>query len=85
MLTIGFKEILVIGGIIGALVWVRMFRTTMDQKTAKFFRKLKGPDEGNGFGWKGLLVAFLVGMVCCSFVAFVLFRVWSYYHPSEGV
>lgn len=81
MLTIGFKEILVIAALIGGLVWLRMFRNTMDQGTAKFFKKLKGPEGGGGFGWKGMLMAFLVGMICCCLMALLIFRVWSYYHP----
>ena len=84
MLTIGFKEILVILAIIGAMVWMRMFRTTMDRETTRFFKKLKGPEAGGGFGWRGILVAFLVGMVCCCIVAVILFRVWNYYQRVAG-
>lgn len=85
MLTIGFKEILVIAAIIGALIWMRMFRTKMDQETTNFFRKLKGAKDGQGFGWKGLLIAFLVGIICCWTFGLMVFRIWSYYHPGAGV
>lgn len=85
MLTIGFKEILIIATLVGGLVWLRMFRTTMDRETTKFFRKLKDPNGAGGFGWKGLLIAFIVGMVCCCTVGLLIFRVWSYYHPQSGV
>jgi len=82
VLTISFKEILIIGALIGGLIWMRAFRNTMDRETVKFFKKLKGPKSGEGFGWRGVLVAFLVGMVCCCLGAFMIFRVWSYFQRA---
>ena len=83
-MSIGFKELILILAIIGALLWVRMFRTRLEGKTAEFMYKPQGP-KGGGFGWKGLLVAFLIGMVCCCAGAFMVFRIWLYYHPMPGV
>ena len=84
MLTIGFKEILVIVAIIGALLWMRMFRNTMDRETTRFFHKLKGPEGGGGFGWRGILVAFVVGMVACCAMGYFIFRIWTFYHRASG-
>jgi len=60
-----------------------MFRDTVDQKTVQFARKLRGPENGTGFGWKGLLVAFILGMVCCCTLAVLMFRVWMLFHPGS--
>lgn len=82
MITVGIKEILVIVGIIAFMVWVRMFRTTVEKNTSDFFKKLKAPDDGGrGFGWRGLVVAFVLGVaLCCGFAVIVL-RLWNFYHP----
>jgi hypothetical protein len=80
LLTIGFKELLLIGALIGGLIWMRMFRARMDQATEQFFHRLKAPDAGGtGFGWRGLAVAFVLGLACCGGVLLVLCRVWSWY------
>lgn len=84
MLSIGFKEILVIAAIVGGLVWMRLFRTTMDRETVKFFQKLKGPEHGEGFGWKGLLIAFVAGLIFCCTFALIVLRIWGLYHAEPG-
>ncbi len=82
MITIGFKEILIIVGIVGFMIWMKMFRASMEENTTQFFKKLKGPyDGGKGFGWRGLLIAFLVGIGVCIGLAVVVIRLWSFYHP----
>jgi len=82
LITIGIKEILVILGIIAFMVWVRMFRTSMEQNTRQFFKKLTAPDHGGtGFGWRGLLVAFAAGIVFCCGFAIIILRIWAFYHP----
>ena len=82
MITIGFKEILIIVGIVGFMIWMKMFRASMEENTTQFFKKLKGPaDGGRGFGWRGLLIAFLVGIGVCIGFAVVVIRLWSFYHP----
>lgn len=82
MITIGFKEILIILGIVAFMIWLKMFRTSMEQNTTQFFKKLKAPAEGgSGFGWRGLLIAFLVGIGVCIGFAVVVIRLWNFYHP----
>lgn len=79
MLSVSFKEIILVVAIIGALIWMRAFRTSMETQTERFFLKLKGPDYGPGFGWRGMLAAFVLGIVCCTLLAVVSYRLWSWY------
>ena len=82
-MTIGFREILIILGIVGMMIWMRMVRISMEENTTHFFRKLKAPQgSGDGFGWRGLLIAFLVGIALCCGFAFVVLRIWVFYHPA---
>lgn len=84
-MSIGFKELLLILALVGGLIWMRSARVKMDQETEKFFHKLKGPESGGqGFGWRGLLVAFVLGLVCCCVFALVVLRIWAYYHPTAA-
>lgn len=88
MVTIGFKEILIIVGIVAFMIWIKMFRTSMEENTSEFFKKLKGPSEGgSGFGWRGLLLAFVIGIAVCVAFAVVVIRLWNFYQPvgSAGV
>ena len=85
MINIGIKEFLVILGIIAFMVWLRMFRTTMEENTTEFIKKLKAPESGGmGFGWRGLLAAFFLGILFCCGFAFLLLRIWDFYHPVGG-
>ena len=85
-MTIGFKEICIILGIVGVMIWMRMIRTAAEENTTQFFRKLKGPQGGGlGFGWRGLLIAFFVGIALCCGFALVVLRIWIYYHPDASI
>lgn len=82
MITIGIKELFVLAGIIAFMVWIRMFRTALETNTSTFFKKLSGPDSGGrGFGWRGILAAFVVGIICCCVFAVIVLRIWVFYHP----
>ncbi len=82
-MTIGFREFCIIVGIVGVMIWMRMLRTSVEENTTQFFRKLKGPQgDGGGFGWRGLLISFFVGIALCCGFAFVVLRIWIFYHPA---
>ncbi len=80
MLTIGIKEFLVIAGIVAFMIWIRMFRESMEKTTSTFMLKLKGPKSGGGgFGWRGLLLAFVVGIAACAGLILLILRLWQFY------
>lgn len=81
MVSISIKELLIIAAIIGAMVWMRMARETMESTTSEFVKKLRGPGPGRpGFGWRGLVVAFVVGIASCCAFGYIIFRVVSLFH-----
>lgn len=86
MVSISIKEILIIGGIIGALIWMRMARESVEVGTDVFMRKLRGPSPGrSGFGWRGLVVAFVVGIVACCAFGYILLRLSTlFFGPGNG-
>lgn len=85
MVSISFKEILLIGAIIGGMIWMRMARETMEASTSNFVKKLKGPDGyGQGFGWRGIVVAFVVGIVSCCAFGYVVFRIVALFHGQTN-
>lgn len=83
-MSIGLKELLLLCAIIGGLVWVSMVRSNMEQKTARFMHKLKGPTHGDGFGWRGLLIAFILGITFCCLFAVIVLRIWTFYNPASA-
>ena len=75
MISISIKEILILAAIIGAMIWMRMARETVEASTHQFVKKLRGPGSGRtGFGWRGIVVAFVVGIVFCCLFAYVVYR-----------
>lgn len=85
MLSINFKEILLLGAIIGGMIWMRMARETLEVTTTQFVRKLKGPDGGRpGFGWRGLVVAFVVGIVSCCAFGYIVLRIVSLFQAGSN-
>ena len=86
VVSISFKEILLIGAIIGGMIWMRMAQETLEASTSNFVKKLKGPGRhGPGFGWRGLIVAFVVGIVSCCAFGYVVFRIVSlFYGRTSG-
>lgn len=78
MLSISVKEILILAAIIGAMIWMRMARETVEASTNHFVKKLRGPSAGrSGFGWRGLLVAFVVGIASCCAFGYIVYRIIS--------
>lgn len=78
MISISVKEILILAAIIGGMIWMRMARETVEASTNEFVKKLRGPGPGRpGFGWRGIIVAFVVGMLCCCAFGYILMRVFS--------
>ena len=76
MISISIKEILILAAIIGAMIWMRMARETVEASTNEFVKKLRGPSLGRpGFGWRGIIIAFVVGMACCCAFGYVVFRI----------
>ena len=75
MISISVKEILILAAIIGGMIWMRMARETVEATTNEFVKKLRGPSLGRpGFGWRGLIIAFVVGMACCCALGYIIFR-----------
>lgn len=75
MLSISVKEILILAAIIGGMIWMRMARETVEASTNEFVKKLRGPSPGRtGFGWRGLIIAFVVGMASCCALGYLIFR-----------
>lgn len=75
MISISVKEILILAAIIGGMIWMRMARETVEASTNEFVKKLRGPSLGRpGFGWRGLIIAFVVGMACCCALGYIIFR-----------
>lgn len=79
------KEFLIVAGIVAAIVWVSMVRSSMERNTARFMRKLNAPRSGEGFGWKGLLLAFVLGIACCGLLALVVLRIWNTFHATSAL
>lgn len=78
MISISIKEILILAAIIGALIWMRMARETVEATTNQFVKKLRGPSPGrSGFGWRGIVVAFVVGIVSCCVFGYIVYRIVS--------
>ena len=78
MISISIKEILILAAIIGAMIWMRMARETVEATTNQFVKKLRGPSlGGTGFGWRGIVVAFVVGIVCCCLFGYIVYRIVS--------
>ncbi len=75
VISISVKEILILAAIIGGMIWMRMARETVEATTNEFVKKLRGPSPGRpGFGWRGLIIAFVVGMACCCALGYIIFR-----------
>lgn len=78
MISISIKEILILAAIIGAMIWMRMARETVEATTHQFVKKLRGPSAGRtGFGWRGIVVAFVVGIVSCCAFGYIVYRIVS--------
>ena len=76
VISISIKEILILAAIIGAMIWMRMAREPVEATTNQFVKKLRGPSPGrDGFGWRGIVVAFLVGIVACSLFGYIVYRI----------
>lgn len=85
MVSISIKEILLLAAIIGGMIWMRMARETMEATTSQFVKKLRGPASGRpGFGWRGLVVAFVIGIVSCCAFGYIVFRVLSLYQGGAN-
>ena len=85
VISISIKEILILAAIIGGMIWMRMARETVEASTNEFVKKLRGPSPGRpGFGWRGLIIAFLVGMTCCCALGYMIFRIIVLYQGTPN-